>query len=104
MSEHGIHGYFGDDSGYKTALRSWMSKKHNWEIERQKRLDEEQKIREAARKLKYEEEKLRETENRLRQLEIDRQQDIERQLLKEHGLIQVYGDPEKLKAEELGMI
>ena len=29
MSEHGIHGYFGDDSGYKTALRSWMSKKHN---------------------------------------------------------------------------
>ena len=33
MSEHGIHGYFGDDSGYKTALRSWMSKKHNWEIE-----------------------------------------------------------------------
>tara|TARA_B100000287_G_scaffold338192_1_gene324191 strand:+ start:688 stop:1854 length:1167 start_codon:yes stop_codon:yes gene_type:complete len=33
ISEHGIHGYFGDYSGYKTALRSWMSKKHNWEIE-----------------------------------------------------------------------
>ena len=46
-------------------------------------MDEEQKIREAARKLKYEEEKLRETENRLRQLEIDRQQELQKELLRE---------------------
>ncbi len=33
ISNHGVHGYFGDDSGYKLALRSWMQKKHGWEID-----------------------------------------------------------------------
>ncbi len=32
MSNHGIHGYFGDPSGYKAALRSWLLRKHGWEI------------------------------------------------------------------------
>ena len=36
--------------------------------------------------LKYEEEKLRETEDRLRQLEIDRQQELQRQLIKEQSI------------------
>ncbi len=37
------------------------------------------------RKLKYEEEKLKESETRLRQLEVARQQEIEKQLLKEQA-------------------
>ncbi len=65
------------------------------------KLDEEQKIREAARKLKYEEEKLRETENRLKQLEIERQQEIERQLLKEQAEQRAKEEELRLKEEKL---
>ncbi len=55
------------------------------EIESQKRREEEQRIREAAAKLKYESDKLKETEERLRNLEIERQQDLARQLIKEEA-------------------
>ena len=44
--------------------------------------------------MKYEEEKLRETENRLRNLEIERQQELQRQLLKEQA-------EQRAKEEEL---
>ena len=63
-------------------------------IESQKRRDEEQIIREAAAKLKYESEKLKETEERLRNFEIERQQDLARQLLKEET-------EQKAKEEEI---
>lgn len=33
LSKHGVHGYFGDDSGYKAALAGWMKRKHGWHIE-----------------------------------------------------------------------
>lgn len=31
--EHGIYGYFGDDSDYLAAIQWWMSTRHGWEIE-----------------------------------------------------------------------
>ena len=53
------------------------------------------------KKLKYEEEKLRETENRLRQLEIDRQHEIERQLLQEQAAQRVKEEELRLKEEKI---
>ncbi len=33
MTDHGIYGYFGDDSKYLNAIQWWMKTRHNWEIE-----------------------------------------------------------------------
>ena len=33
MIDHGIYGYFGDDSKYRAAIQWWMSNRHGWEIE-----------------------------------------------------------------------
>ena len=31
--DHGVHGYFGDDSQYRAALISWVKRRHQWEVE-----------------------------------------------------------------------
>ena len=31
--EHGVHGYFGDDSEYRAALISWMKRRHHWDVQ-----------------------------------------------------------------------
>lgn len=31
--EHGVFGYFGDDTAYKAAVSTWMRTRHGWEIE-----------------------------------------------------------------------
>ena len=31
--EHGVHGYFGDDSDYRAALISWMKRRHQWDVQ-----------------------------------------------------------------------
>ncbi len=33
MIDHGIYGYFGDDSAYKAAIRWWMAERHGWQVE-----------------------------------------------------------------------
>lgn len=33
MTDHGIYGYYGDDAGYRTAIRWWMDARHGWRIE-----------------------------------------------------------------------
>ncbi len=33
MVDHGVYGYFGDDSKYKAAIRWWMDTRHNWQID-----------------------------------------------------------------------
>lgn len=33
MHDHGIYGYFGDDSKYRAAIQWWMSERHGWRIE-----------------------------------------------------------------------
>lgn len=30
---HGIHGYFGDDRAYRTAITGWMARRHGWEVD-----------------------------------------------------------------------
>jgi len=30
--EHGVHGYFGDESAYQAAICQWMSKRHQWAV------------------------------------------------------------------------
>jgi len=32
MLDHGIYGYFGDDSAYLAAIRWWMGTRHGWEV------------------------------------------------------------------------
>lgn len=32
MLDHGIYGYFGDDSAYLAAIRWWMATRHGWEV------------------------------------------------------------------------
>lgn len=32
MKNHGVYGYFGDDSAYRAAIQWWMSERHGWEI------------------------------------------------------------------------
>lgn len=32
MLDHGIYGYFGDDSAYLDAIRWWMATRHDWEV------------------------------------------------------------------------
>lgn len=31
--EHGVHGYYGDPSGYIAAIRGWMKRRHGWDVE-----------------------------------------------------------------------
>ena len=33
MIDHGIYGYFGDDSAYLDAIRWWMKTRHGWEVD-----------------------------------------------------------------------
>ena len=33
MCDHGVFGYFGDDSAYREAIRWWMSERHVWEVD-----------------------------------------------------------------------
>jgi cystathionine beta-lyase len=33
MIQHGIYGYFGDDSAYLAAIRWWMDTRHGWKVE-----------------------------------------------------------------------
>ncbi len=32
-AEHGVHGYFGDDRAYRTAVVDWMERRHGWRID-----------------------------------------------------------------------
>ena len=31
--DHGVHGYFGDDSEYRAALISWVKRRHQWDVQ-----------------------------------------------------------------------
>jgi len=33
LADHGVHGYFGDESAYKAAITNWMATRHNWSID-----------------------------------------------------------------------
>ncbi|MEW9918407.1 MalY/PatB family protein [Marimonas sp. MJW-29] len=33
MLDHGVYGYFGDDSAYLDAIRWWMENRHGWKVE-----------------------------------------------------------------------
>ena len=33
MLDHGIYGYFGDESKYLEAIQWWMAERHGWQIE-----------------------------------------------------------------------
>lgn len=33
MVDHGIHGYYGDDSSFRAAMAAWMARRHGWTIE-----------------------------------------------------------------------
>ena len=33
MVDHGVYGYFGDDSAYRAAIRWWMAERHGWHVE-----------------------------------------------------------------------
>lgn len=35
MLNHGLYGYFGDESAYREAIRWWMQTRHGWQIERE---------------------------------------------------------------------
>ncbi|MEM6305287.1 MAG: MalY/PatB family protein [Pseudomonadota bacterium] len=34
MRDHGVYGYFGDDSKYLAAIQWWMETRHGWQVER----------------------------------------------------------------------
>ena len=33
LSEHGIYGYYGDDTTFKESIKWWMKNRHNWELD-----------------------------------------------------------------------
>ncbi|WP_425406359.1 MalY/PatB family protein [Hwanghaeella sp.] len=33
LADHGVHGYFGDDSGYKNAMADWLARRHGWAVD-----------------------------------------------------------------------
>ncbi len=33
MADHGVYGYFGDDSGYRGAIQWWMRERHGWDLD-----------------------------------------------------------------------
>ena len=32
MVDHGVHGYYGDDSSFRSAMAGWMKRRHDWDI------------------------------------------------------------------------
>lgn len=32
MADHGVYGYFGDDSNYRAAIQWWMKERHGWDL------------------------------------------------------------------------
>ena len=34
MADHGVYGYFGDDSKYLEAIRWWMANRHGWQVDK----------------------------------------------------------------------
>ena len=32
MVDHGVHGYYGPDDGFREALVSWMARRHDWVV------------------------------------------------------------------------
>ena len=34
MQDHGVYGYFGDDTAYKDAICWWMKSRHGWDVDR----------------------------------------------------------------------
>lgn len=34
MADHGVYGYFGDDSRYLEAIRWWMDHRHGWQVDK----------------------------------------------------------------------
>ena len=33
MVDHGVHGYYGDDTSFRAAMAGWMKRRHDWTIE-----------------------------------------------------------------------
>ena len=33
MHDHGIYGYYGDDTSYRAAICWWMQTRHNWQVD-----------------------------------------------------------------------
>lgn len=33
MADHGVYGYFGDDSAYRAAIQWWMKERHGWDLD-----------------------------------------------------------------------
>ncbi|MCK4712997.1 MAG: pyridoxal phosphate-dependent aminotransferase, partial [Marinosulfonomonas sp.] len=33
MLDHGVYGYFGDDSAYKASIQWWMKNRHGWDVD-----------------------------------------------------------------------
>ncbi len=33
MLDHGVYGYFGDDSAYKSSIQWWMKTRHGWDVD-----------------------------------------------------------------------
>ncbi|UWR26848.1 pyridoxal phosphate-dependent aminotransferase [Sulfitobacter sp. S223] len=33
MADHGVYGYFGDDSNYRGAIQWWMKERHGWDLD-----------------------------------------------------------------------
>ncbi|SHH04284.1 cystathione beta-lyase [Cognatiyoonia sediminum] len=33
MKDHGVYGYFGDESTYRSAIQWWMAERHGWQID-----------------------------------------------------------------------
>ncbi|WP_299566388.1 MalY/PatB family protein [uncultured Sulfitobacter sp.] len=33
MADHGVYGYFGDDSAYRAAIQWWMTERHGWDLD-----------------------------------------------------------------------
>jgi len=33
MADHGVHGYYGDDSTFRAAMAAWMKRRHDWDID-----------------------------------------------------------------------
>jgi len=33
LADHGVHGYFGDDRAYKSAIQGWLADRHGWQVQ-----------------------------------------------------------------------
>ena len=34
MIDHGVYGYYGDESSYRDAITWWMQTRHGWQVEK----------------------------------------------------------------------